>query len=77
MIKRLYGGAFLLHYEKRRRKGVSCGIIGQGVTMTVGGSSHSSFLESEVVRMDIQVAIELASLVIAAIGLGIYIERKK
>lgn len=43
--------------------------------MTVGGSSHSSFLESEVVRMDIQVAIELASLVIAAIGLGIYIER--
>lgn len=43
--------------------------------MTVGGSSHSSSLESEVVRMDIQVAIELASLVIAAIGLGIYIER--
>ena len=34
-------------------------------------------LESEVVHMDIQTIIELLSLVIAAIGLGIYIERKK
>ena len=35
------------------------------------------FLESEVVLMDIQITIELFVLVISAIGLGIYIERKK
>ena len=34
-------------------------------------------LESGVVHMDIQVLIEFASLLIAAVGLGIYIERKK
>lgn len=41
------------------------------------GSSFSDFLESEVVLMDIQITIELFVLVISAIGLGIYIERKK
>lgn len=41
------------------------------------GSSFFDFLESEVVLMDIQITIELFVLVISAIGLGIYIERKK
>jgi hypothetical protein len=41
------------------------------------GSSFFDFLESEVVLMDIQITIELFALVISAIGLGIYIERKK
>ena len=40
-------------------------------------SSFFDFLESEVVLMDIQITIELFVLVISAIGLGIYIERKK
>ena len=34
-------------------------------------------LGGEVIHMDIQTTIELVSLVIAAVGLGIYIERKK
>ena len=41
------------------------------------GYSFFDFLESEVVLMDIQITIELFVLVISAIGLGIYIERKK
>lgn len=41
------------------------------------GSSFFDLLESEVVLMDIQITIELFVLVISAIGLGIYIERKK
>ena len=41
------------------------------------GSLFFDFLESEVVLMDIQITIELFVLVISAIGLGIYIERKK